>query len=596
MNKILSIILCFQLILIQSVFADDVFVCKPENYSNANESTTNYDPLAASKPDPSQQNFFNKDCANCEWDDYFQQFFVLALGTVGSTIITQCPIAFSSPSMWAFILGTATQITSEIFLANELSTRHREGLDKLKMKESKLKNHSKGTLDQLELFKAAKADEEQLRDFISRKIVITYGIMATYVLAGVIALFEQAKYIVAPVTLASGDVGCNPILWPKHEVITKIVNTAIAGAFTWAVSSQSQGNLNFYGGILMMILGLFSDVITTSVPLLFGTPTMRTVTFGALGVLQGPVVGFLHAREGIVDENIKKLQCVIDNFKVSTGSLEQTLEEDGGGDGPKKREHRLKELTKVERGGDACEKSSNPKACRETLKDLHPPKFDFGDLGILNDGMKSAAGMSNAMRRGDFAGASLHASTLHNMSGRLRKIGQKLQKKINETLKAQGKPTMDYDKETKQRVSMLQGEMRKALAANNISSPNDLKGAGGAAQKELDKLTSKNVAKAAPAAPVDPSKNLDVFDEEETVAEAAPTEEIQKSGDNLDKFDVQEADISKKSDVSIFVQLSNRYILNYTKIFKKLEIQPPAPTPTQASPQDLVEQDQSANN
>ena len=53
---------------------------------------------------------------------------------------------------------------------------------------------------------------------------------------------------------------------------------------------------------------------------------------------------------------------------------------------------------------------------------------------------------------------------------------------------------------------------------------------------------------------------------------AGPTEVAQ----SLDDFESPEQDISKKSDVSIFKQLSNRYILNYTKIFDRRKEPVPA--------------------
>ena len=52
-----------------------------------------------------------------------------------------------------------------------------------------------------------------------------------------------------------------------------------------------------------------------------------------------------------------------------------------------------------------------------------------------------------------------------------------------------------------------------------------------------------------------------------------------KTGEGIDQFDANVADISNKTDVSIFVQLSNRYLLNYTKIFKKVEEKPKVETP-----------------
>jgi hypothetical protein len=47
----------------------------------------------------------------------------------------------------------------------------------------------------------------------------------------------------------------------------------------------------------------------------------------------------------------------------------------------------------------------------------------------------------------------------------------------------------------------------------------------------------------------------------------------------LNNFESTAQDISKKSDVSLFKQVSNRYLLNYTKIFREKKKIESAPSP-----------------
>jgi hypothetical protein len=52
--------------------------------------------------------------------------------------------------------------------------------------------------------------------------------------------------------------------------------------------------------------------------------------------------------------------------------------------------------------------------------------------------------------------------------------------------------------------------------------------------------------------------------------------------ESLNDFESTESDISKDPEVSIFKQVSNRYFLNYTKIFQRKEINPPLAEPAPA--------------
>ena len=77
-----------------------------------------------------------------------------------------------------------------------------------------------------------------------------------------------------------------------------------------------------------------------------------------------------------------------------------------------------------------------------------------------------------------------------------------------------------------------------------------------------DKPLKKNDVVALPVA--EPKLDFGSAEETEVVDTAVKTDE-----QSLDDFESTEQDVSKKSEVSIFKQLSNRYILNYTKIFER---------------------------
>lgn len=68
------------------------------------------------------------------------------------------------------------------------------------------------------------------------------------------------------------------------------------------------------------------------------------------------------------------------------------------------------------------------------------------------------------------------------------------------------------------------------------------------------------------AVPTDP---LAGFGTEETPVDDMSGVAAVKADQSLDEFESTVEDINKKPDVSIFKQLSNRYILNYTKMFDR---------------------------
>jgi hypothetical protein len=77
---------------------------------------------------------------------------------------------------------------------------------------------------------------------------------------------------------------------------------------------------------------------------------------------------------------------------------------------------------------------------------------------------------------------------------------------------------------------------------------------------------------AAPEVPLEDLGTATQTPVEETVAAPAPTLE-----QSLQEFESNESDISPQKQVSIFKQVSNRYILNYNRFFREEEPTPEAP-------------------
>ncbi len=147
---------------------------------------------------------------------------------------------------------------------------------------------------------------------------------------------------------------------------------------------------------------------------------------------------------------------------------------------------------------------------------------------------------------------------------------------MDETAKTQGQKALDLNKEITAQMAAVSQMAQQSAAAAGV---NPEKG-------ERVELTPADVAKdivpplASTQAPVQPNTGADSIggmiseSDPEQVSAEAPL--ASAAVDSLENYDSTVQDINKASDVSIFKQLSNRYILNYTKIFerKKLPTEP----------------------
>jgi hypothetical protein len=190
--------------------------------------------------------------------------------------------------------------------------------------------------------------------------------------------------------------------------------------------------------------------------------------------------------------------------------------------------------------------------------------------------------MAQAVADGDVSKAGKIAGEIGAYAAKVREEAKKVQASYNEMQKKNKKPTKDFDAEVKQQVASLQAELNKAAASQNMNLAN-LGEPLPAEEKKSDesvkasKVSSEDGA-AAPAA--DPLAGLGMSEEVPPVDEGALVESSPEQ--NLSDFETNEQDISKKNDVSLFKQLSNRYILNYTKIFERKK--EPEATQTQEPP------------
>ena len=206
----------------------------------------------------------------------------------------------------------------------------------------------------------------------------------------------------------------------------------------------------------------------------------------------------------------------------------------------------------------------SPEACKNRLK-IGRPRFNNGmNIPNLSNVANLSADMAQAMADGDHAKAAAISGKIGSMAASVKKTSEDLKAKYNAYLKLKGKPTIDFNKRIKDQVASIQGAVSKAAASQGMNLGSS--GKSSLSESEVSKDTGVPVVNTASvggvAQPVfDPLAGMGAT--EDLGLETAAT----KADPTLDDFESSVQDVARKDDVSIFKQLSNRYILNYKNIF-----------------------------
>lgn len=388
--------------------------------------------------------------------------------------------------------------------------------------------------------------------------------------------------------LAFAYPGCLP--WPADGGAGNVLKVL---AYTMAFGLSADGEYAQYGSVLVGLLTVLVPSLQPLVTHAYNYPFPRGVTFAAHALLSGAVVAGLAEREGIAKDNIRKIDDVITNFVLKAGD-DGGIDPDadpgnsgGTGSGPEGLTQnlpngQLEALPHLERNNDICMSrnqqgvvSIGSQNCGSPLR-ITPPKINMDlSTGTIAAVGNLAAEMANAAASGDVGRANVLASQINAMGANVKKDVKKIKDKYNEHLKKMGQKPVDFDKEVKDKVASMQAAFNKTVADNKI----DL-----APLKSGDLSLSKEPGKKAEQTNAVPLANKNFIPETPKFDFSSGPEETSTTADakaatlseSLDNYEVNENDISKKSDVSIFKQLSHRYILNYTKFFERKDVAAPA--------------------
>lgn len=531
---------------------------------------------------------------------YAKMILGLANGIVGTVIITNCR---DIPSMtfdhYIYMAG------SLVYIAGEILTGKKKGSDidsnNKAAEECKAKMVEGGDYQRCTL-EAQKKDEESTKEFIDKKMKWTKATLVVYSLAAVATGVEiVCGNIVLCKPYMDSMLQCNP------SNASAAVQYGVVAAFGFAngglMGAAMAAGMKAFAGMLKVGTATV-DKLTSAM----STGYYRLGFYIAAGVLVGLILSDLSKQKQESEKRIAEIQKVIDTLEAADNNLAEGASTSGtaagatsgalgGGDnqnGPKKYE--VKSLVAGTKLVKNCWSNSSgttsfsESGCSSPIR-LQKPNFPGGvNIPTLNEGSAAAIDMANAISSGDIASADIQAGKLTAMAGRVDKIKDELIGKINADLVKNGKRPIDGKDVLKQQIDGFNAAMNSQNpGSGNLNLADFQNGAGDAAVSATTPAAEVPAATAVSSPVADISSGdtgidlskleADALSGSEVVDPNAANGKVASLEDSLNQYESNENDISSDPGVSIFKQVSNRYILNYGKIFQRKQITPPLAEP-----------------
>lgn len=536
--------------------------------------------------------------AQSKGGSYAKMILGLANGIVGTVIITNCKPVMNAFDHYIYMAG------SLVYVAGEILTGKQKGADIAGNQKfidecmAKTKKTEGGELQRCSL-EAQKHDEESTKEFIEKKMKWTTATLVVYSLAAIATGVELVCDVTVPAPFCAGTLGSTMICNPSNASMA--VQLGVVAAFGYAsgglLGAAMAAGMKYFAAQLSIGTGIVDKLMTA-----MSSGYYRLAFYIAAGVLVGVILSDLSKQKKESEKRIADIQKMIDTLEAADNNLEkgdsQTtagvasggLGGNGNQNGPKKYEVKSlaagTQLAKHCWSGSGASTNFSEGGCNQPLR-LNKPTFPAGmNIPSMTDGTNAAIDMANAISSGDVAGADVQAGKLIAMAGKINKVKDGLLAKINADLVKNGKKPIDGKDIVKQQVDSLNAALNKQNPGSGNVNLADIENAGAAGVSEAIPAAEVPMATAITAAPaIDPNaatgldlSGLDDGAGAEDAANAA-TEKVATLEDSLNQYESNESDISKDSGVSIFKQVSNRYILNYEKIFNRKQINPPLAEP-----------------
>jgi hypothetical protein len=512
----------------------------------------------------------------------------IGVASVGVALVAACPI--KSPSILLYMAGAAAYLMGEMAAAKQ----QKQQLKNKEAETKKLEEDGKmGGETQLATMEAQlKSKQEELKLANSRKMWAMAAV-AAITAAAVASAIEIPPFfppLVCNSAVATGvglPLGAGVVA--AYEFISgNGIMGALMGAVAGAVAASSIG-INAFSGI---------------------GPT-RSIAMGAMAVL----VGLSAMEAGKAAEKIQKdiddLNKMIAEFKRETdGTGPNTEDTTSGADGGV-----LAGTTSGSTSGDSssggstsgsgpgistpvtelpagfevtdsasCLNSSQQLSsnCSNPMTFTSPDLKMFGNQPDLQQVASKTAEFGNAAASGQIGKANVAAASLASMAGKMSDLLKKNREAANKKLVASGKKAIDYDKQTQDVLNSMQAAYQKQTASQQPQ----------LAAYGLDKLSldpakddksgqkinaaSTTAAIAVPtsdanaAAAVAAGADAGAVTDPNALAKKAPGESAATTlGKNLNDYESNAGDISGNKEETLWKQVSNRYLLNYSRLFDR---------------------------
>lgn len=514
---------------------------------------------------------------------YANQILSIGTAALGSNILLSCKLGSMLPSLQIFMAGSAAYIASEFMGAKAQQAFLKASTEEVEKFKQTMREG--GDL-QREIIEIKLKEEKDKLGFVKKRKMWMLAITAIYTGATVAAYMEMTKLTACAAT-AVGLAGCPELVsagcTPEGAGSATLITKGLTAAYAFGVGNAGGGPISTYGGMGVALASLVPS-IGAKIVTFYQTPMNRAITFGAAAALSAGVMLGLGGAEKKITSNIKDLEKLLADFKQKTydenGNLEGGTEADHGSqyDQDKSNQYSIKTLSGHELAKHCWQNTSQgmnygEDACKVSTK-LNRPKFDMKmNLPTLASVGNSATDLGQAVSDGDMGKADIEAGKLAANAMRMNQIKENIQKQMNDQRKARGEKPIDFKAEEDKKIASMMTDLNKqsavadapALASTGNKASLDSLEKNNRNNQSSSTTTSTNTSTAGA-----PSSNFK-FDEgasDEGVA-TANYQEPTNLPESLDDFEINAGDISKKSEVSIFKQLSNRYLLNYTKIFEK---------------------------
>lgn len=563
-----------------------------------------------------------------EGGGWAKQILGLANGSIGATIMAKCQLASMQFSLMAYMAGSITYIAAEIAGGNDQKKKQTKQADTL--------NNVKATMEeggdyQKAAIQAQIDDEKTTLSHIQKRRKWYLAVKAMYAVATALAVLELI-WSKLPPPAYKPDLGACKANNAANKTISKALSAAYAGLNGYAGGGFFGDGVK--GAVVSAGLNLAKDpiqkfifgVTTTteaqeyaSIPLL-NTAKGRIGFFGAATVLVQVIDSGLAKEEKNSKKKIADLEKMLNDFNQATNPTTEIAEggTPGGSNGGNTSGSTGGATGSLQTGGpgqtyaitELPDGVELPRQCLSTTGEYSSagckkpyqftrPKFNADlKLPTLIAGANTATDIGQAIANGDMAKADVAAGNLNAMAGNLDAIKDKLLKEANDKLVAEGQKPIDINSELQRQVDVMNSALNKQSAGsgNNTLASLGLDAKAGEATTSASDLALENAKANANTTNVPspevmplPDAGLSGLNEDGLAGSGSNSDLDQMLTDRTGKLAALEkmekgngeGEIKQDTGTSLFEQVSNRYFLNYSKIFERKKIIPPA-APTAA--------------